>query len=91
MQFELFDRLPLNEDISPMVMWKGWKKKVIDAFAKFSLAIWNDRKSVVHGTSIDHPKQELISHVHQAVTNEYACLSIHYDFVYEPSFGISKK
>ena len=39
---------------------------------RFTLNIWNDRNSVVHGTQINHSKLELIVHVHKLVQQEYA-------------------
>ena len=50
-QLEYFQNLPTNRDATPTMMWKTWRKRVIGFLIKFTLNVWNDRNSVVHGTS----------------------------------------
>jgi hypothetical protein len=53
----------------PDIRQKAWRKKVIVAVVTFTLAVWNDRSAIYHGTFLDISRQELIAHVHQSVRN----------------------
>ena len=46
-------------------------EKVIGFLIEFTLKIWNDRNSVVHGTPIQHSKLALTAHAHHLVRTEY--------------------
>ena len=56
----------------PLIRWKAWRKKIIHAIVTFTLAIWNDRNAIHHGTFLDKTRTELIAHVHNAVRMEYS-------------------
>lgn len=70
-QLAYFEKLPPTKDVTPAMKWKTWRKKVIKSLTEFTLNIWKDRNSVVHGTPIKHSKLELIAHVHHVVRTEY--------------------
>ena len=70
-QLDHFERQPPSEEATPIMKWKGWRKKVIGFLVEFTLRIWNDRNSVVHGTPIQHSKLALTAHVHHLVRTEY--------------------
>jgi hypothetical protein len=70
-QLDHFERQPPSEKVTPMMKWKSWRKHVIRFFIDFTLKIWNDRNSVVHGTPIQHSKLALTAHVHHLVRTEY--------------------
>jgi hypothetical protein len=62
------------------------EKEVIGFLIDFTLNIWNDRNSVVHGTKIQHSKLELIAYVHHAVRKEYALFTTEQDPFIEDHF-----
>ena len=86
-QLAHFEKLPPTKDVTPLMKWKNWRKKVIGFFIEFTLNIWNDRNSVVHGTKIQHSKLELTAHVHHAVRKEYDLFNTEQDPFMEDHFN----
>ena len=89
-QLEFFQRLPAKDNTTPDIQWRSWKTKLIKALVTFTLAIWNDRNSVVHGSSVSHSKFHLIAHVHKSVHNECARHASNCDSFMNPHFTFSK-
>ena len=88
-QLEYFQSLPPNSKIHPEQVLVRWKRKVIHALVTFTLAIWNDRNAVLHGTPLQNSHLELIAHVHQAVKSEYSQHERSYDSFMAPHFATS--
>ena len=88
-QLEYIQSLPPNPRIPIKQVLFKWKKKVIHALVTFTLAIWNDRNSVLHGTPLQNSHLELIAHVHQAVKSEYSLQEQSKDSFMAPHFTTS--
>ena len=71
-QLEFLTNLSPPPKVPPDIMWTGWRKKIIRALVEFTLSVWNDRNSVVHGTPLQHSRVDLIAHIHSEVTREYS-------------------
>ena len=75
----------------PNVIWSQWKRKLVTALVEFTLAIWNDRNAVVHGSSVSHSRYQLIAHIHASIDKEYKTHSDHFDPFMAPHFKIPKE
>ena len=88
-QLDYLTRAPLKAGINPSILWRRWKKKFVTAIVEFTLAIWNDRNSVVHGSSVSHSRYQFIAHVHASVHKEYKHQCNDPDPFMDPHFQIS--
>ena len=78
-QLEYFERQPASPKTTPLIKWKGWKKKLIKYIVEFTLDLWNDRNSIIHGKAIQHSRIQQIAHVHHSVRIEYRKFNIDKD------------
>ena len=91
LQLEYFHSVPLKPGAIPAVLWSTWKKRIVTALVEFTLAVWNDRNSVVHGSSVSHSRYQLTALVHASVQKEYQQHFDDHDPFMDPHFQISKE
>ena len=88
LQLEYLHRISLKPGANTSVLWRRWKKRCVTAIVEFTIAIWNDRNSVVHGSSVSHSRYQRIAHVHASVHKEYQHHFDDHDPFMDPHFQI---